>query len=38
MADPNGRPRLRLMVDSSGTAGLEFLDEAGRVTARVPQR
>lgn len=38
LSDPNGLPRLRLMVDSSGTAGIEFLDEAGRVTARVPER
>jgi hypothetical protein len=34
--DPNGRPRLRLRVDSLGTASLEFLDESGAVTARFP--
>ncbi|HJR33796.1 MAG TPA: hypothetical protein VJ817_02525 [Gemmatimonadales bacterium] len=36
--DPNGRPRLRLRVDSLGTASLEFLDEQGTVTARMPER
>ena len=38
LSDPNGKPRLRLMVDSLGTASLEFLDAAGNVTARLPQR
>lgn len=37
LSDPNGRPRLRLMVDSTGTPSLEFLDEAGRVAARLPE-
>ncbi|HSA57433.1 MAG TPA: hypothetical protein VLE53_17105 [Gemmatimonadaceae bacterium] len=37
LSDPSGRPRLRLMVDSSGTAGLEFLDASGTVTARLPE-
>ena len=32
LADPRGRPRLRLRVDSSGTARIEFLDAAGKVT------
>ena len=36
LADPNGRPRLRLRVDSLGTASLEFLDAEGKVTARLP--
>jgi hypothetical protein len=36
--DPNGRPRLRLKVDSLGTASVEFLDEQGAVTARLPER
>ncbi|HEV8195862.1 MAG TPA: hypothetical protein VGP87_04400 [Gemmatimonadales bacterium] len=35
--DPNGKPRLRLKVDSLGTASLEFLDAAGAVTARFPE-
>jgi hypothetical protein len=37
LADPKGRPRLRLLVDSLGTARLELLDEAGRVTHRLPE-
>lgn len=36
--DPNGKPRLRLRVDSLGVASLEFLDEQGAVTARLPER
>jgi hypothetical protein len=36
--DPNGRPRLRLRVDSTGAASVEFLDEQGAVTARLPER
>jgi len=36
--DPSGRPRLRLQVDSLGAASLEFLDEQGAVTARLPER
>ena len=36
--DPNGKPRLRLKVDSLGGASLEFLDEQGTVTARMPER
>ena len=34
--DPSGRPRLRLRVDSLGKASLEFLDESGAVTSRLP--
>src|ERR1051326_7600068 len=36
LSDPNGRPRLRLKVDSLGKASLEFLDENGAVTSRLP--
>jgi hypothetical protein len=36
LSDPNGRPRLRLRVDSLGKASLEFLDENGAVTTRIP--
>ena len=36
LSDPNGRPRLRLRVDSLGKASLEFLDENGAVTAHLP--
>lgn len=32
LADAQSRPRLRLVVDSAGTARIEFLDDAGRVT------
>jgi hypothetical protein len=37
LSDPNGRPRLRLRVDSLGKASLEFLDENGTVTSRLPE-
>ena len=37
LADPQGRPRIRLMVDSLGVPKLEFLDERGTVTYRLPQ-
>ena len=36
LSDPNGKPRLRLLVDSSGAASLQFLDESGKVTAKYP--
>lgn len=36
LADPSGRTRIRLMVDSSGTPSLQFLDDSGRVTLRLP--
>jgi hypothetical protein len=35
--DPMGRPRIRMRVDSLGSPSLEFLDENGQVTARLPQ-
>jgi hypothetical protein len=34
--DPQGKPRLRLKVDSVGIASLEFMDETGKVTAKYP--
>ena len=37
LSDPSGKTRLRLVVDSLGGASLQFLDEAGRVTAKYPQ-
>ena len=37
LSDPNGRPRIRLRVDSSGTPSLEFLDAAGGVVRRLPE-
>lgn len=36
LSDPQGKTRLRLMVDSLGTPSLEFMDDSGRVTARLP--
>src|SRR5258708_39489391 len=32
LADPLGHPRLRLVVDSTGTPSIVFLDSAGKVT------
>lgn len=32
LSDPNGTPRLRLVVDSLGNARIDFLDAAGKVT------
>jgi len=32
LADRKGRARLRLSVDSLGSARIEFLDDSGRVT------
>jgi hypothetical protein len=36
LSDPQGRPRLQLMVDAQGSARLEFLDEKGNVVQRLP--
>jgi hypothetical protein len=36
LRDMQGRERIRMTVDSAGTARLEFLDESGTVTHRVP--
>lgn len=36
LSDRLGNPRLRLLVDSLGSARLEFLDANGRVTHRIP--
>lgn len=36
LRDPTGRVRARLLVDTAGTGHLEFLDQAGRVTAAYP--
>ena len=38
LSDPNGKPRLRLMVDSLGAASLEFLDASGTVTSRLREK
>jgi hypothetical protein len=37
LADPQGRSRIRMRVDSLGTPSLEFLDANGTVTARFPE-
>ena len=37
LGDRMGRTRLRLLVDSLGTAKIEFLDEGGRVVQRIPE-
>ena len=36
LADPQGRTRLLLKVDSLGVASIEFMDENGKVTGRFP--
>jgi hypothetical protein len=36
LSDPQGRPRLLLMVDAQGAPKLEFLDEKGGVVHRLP--
>jgi len=36
LADPRGRSRLRLVVDSAGSPRIDFLDSAGRVTTSLP--
>lgn len=36
LADPMGRPRIQLKVDSTGAASIEILDEKGAVTSKLP--
>ena len=36
LSDPQGHPRIQLMVDSRGAAKLEFLDEKGAVVQTLP--
>ena len=36
LSDPQGHPRLRLRVDSTGAAGIDFLDVDGHVTDHYP--
>jgi hypothetical protein len=38
LADAQGKPRLTLTVDANGNPRIEFLDENGKVVARVPER
>lgn len=37
LADRMGKPRLQMLVDSNGTARLNFLDEEGKVTYSLPK-
>jgi len=36
LADGDGKPRLTLVVDATGNPRIEFLDQQGKVVARVP--
>ena len=38
LADGNGKPRLTLTVDAGGNPRIDFLDEAGKVVARIPEK
>jgi hypothetical protein len=38
LSAPDGKPRLRLVVDSLGAARIEFLDAGGRVTYTLPEK
>jgi len=37
LSDANGQPRLKLTVDANGNPRIEFLDDKGQVTQRLPQ-
>jgi hypothetical protein len=37
LADGQGRTRLQMVVDFAGNAKIEFLDEKGKVTQRIPE-
>lgn len=37
LADRSGKPRLQLLVDSSGVAKINFLDQQGRITYSLPK-
>ena len=36
VADPQGRTRLRMLVDSLGNPRVEFLNDSGRVVMKIP--
>ena len=38
LADAAGKPRLTLTVDATGNPRIEFLDDAGKVIARIPEK
>jgi hypothetical protein len=37
LSDANGKPRLTMTVDAAGNPRIEFLDEAGKVVAKLPE-
>ena len=37
LSDRNGKPRIRIQVDSVGNPSLEFLDAGGKVVSRLPR-
>jgi hypothetical protein len=38
LSDADGKPRLTLTVDAAGNPRIEFLDENGKVVARIPEK
>jgi len=38
LSDAQGKPRLTLTVDATGNPRIEFLDDAGKVIARIPEK
>jgi hypothetical protein len=38
LSDAQGKPRLTLTVDPVGNPRIEFLDETGKVVARIPEK
>jgi hypothetical protein len=38
LSDANGKARLTLTVDATGNPRIEFLDETGKVVARIPEK
>ncbi|SEM07779.1 hypothetical protein SAMN05428989_2983 [Pseudoxanthomonas sp. GM95] len=38
LADAKGQPRIMMLVEPDGTPSLEFLDDKGEVTQRLPQK
>jgi len=38
LSDGQGKPRIRISVEDTGNPRLEFLDETGKVTYRLPEQ
>jgi hypothetical protein len=38
LSDAEGRPRLTIAVDAAGNPRIEFLDESGKIVARLPEK